>query len=113
MEDQYESPFKAIWRRLLVLAIIAASISIGACIGVYAMQKEAIKHGAAGYDTQTGMWTWKSKDDIQYQASSDVSKELFEEQEKISKKEQAEINKKCKSLGSKKSNDPACILMGR
>lgn len=101
MEEQYESPLKRVWRRFLVLIIIAASIIIGMCIGVYIMQQEAIKHGSAGYDQTTGAWGWKDS----AVSASKVAQELAEGKLK-------EINKKCKALGSKKANDPECILIG-
>jgi len=53
-----ENGFKRIWRRLLAVALFSSGLAIGCCAGIYIMQKEAIKHEAAMYDTKTGAWGW-------------------------------------------------------
>lgn len=80
---------------ILVCISIMAGITAGHMWGTLEMQRDAIKHDAAVYDGKTGEWKWVVAIP------------------ELSDKEQDEINKACKALGSKKNNDPKCILMGR
>lgn len=51
-------------------AVFAVSLMLGLIIGLFIAaagtqahyEAEAIKHGAAGYDSVTGEWKWKQKE---------------------------------------------------